>query len=267
MYKTVLIQAGLKEDEAAVYEALLMKGSQTAGSLLGLVKPIKRGTLYQVLRRLEERGLVREAGGEGKTRFIPETPGKLRALLSSREEEFVRSKESLDKALPELEAKFRLNEQRPSIRYFEGIEGLRQIYEEHIDSPAKELFFVRTAKARVTRDHLGKWWAHYKRRRKEKGMVAHTLAPDDPEANHDPAQDKAFAIVRTWIRPEDYTAPIEIDVYGDTVAVISFGKEIFGIAITNAHIAKAFLEVFRLAERGAGTITVKHDHPTKPSVL
>jgi sugar-specific transcriptional regulator TrmB len=264
MYKSVLLQVGLSEDEAEVYEALLLDGPKTAGPLLLRLKSIKRGTLYQVLRRLGERGLVRESSKEGKTLFVPESPDVLGDILTAQESVIVRGKEALNKVLPEMRSKSMLADERPLIRFFEGVDGLKDIYEDHIASSAKELFFVRTGKAGVYADHLGKWWAHYKRRRMEKGMVSHAITPDDPIAEHDAGADELIGIVRTWIRPEDYSAPVEIDVYGDTVAVISFGKEIFGITVTNPQIAKAFLDIFRLAERGAQTIEVTHDHPSQP---
>ena len=67
-------------------------------------------------------------------------------------------------------------------------------------------------------------------------------------------------MVRTWIRPEDYTTQMEVNIYGNKTCFISYGKEIFAIILEHAPLAQAMKELFVLAERGARTLTIIHDH-------
>ena len=56
---------------------------------------------------------------------------------------------------------------------------------------------------------------------------------------------------RTWIDKKYYTAPVEIDIYSNKVAILSFGKELIGIIIESPQIAKALKQLFLLSKKGA----------------
>lgn len=266
MHEDIFTRIGLSRDEAWVYSALLDGGPQGAGDLLKRDIPIKRSLLYKVLDRLIERGLVTEQKGTGKARFVPQPPDMLTVILEDKESDVRRSRESLASAMPELKAKYNLSTDRPMIRMFEGVEGLRKMYEDKFESGAKELHFIRTARAETYRETFGTWFTHYLKRQTESGMKAYAITVDDEYTNHDPAIDAARNVVRTWIRPQDYTAPVQIDAYGDRVALFCFGKEFFGIIIESALLATAIRDLFKLADKGAKTITVTHDHPAVKDV-
>jgi sugar-specific transcriptional regulator TrmB len=228
---------------------------------LGHVKKIKRSLLYKILDRLVDRKLILQEKKNGKAFFVPQPPDALAKLAEEAEGRARSSKEDLLRALPELKAKYNLSTERPIIRFFEGIEGLRAMQEDKLESGAKELYFIRTARAEEYRETFGTWFAHYLKRQADLGVKAYAITVDDEYTNHDPAIDKARNVIRTWIRPQDYTAPIQIDTYGDKVSILAFGKEIFGILIESAPLATAMKDIFKLADRGAKTIEVTHNHP------
>ncbi len=260
MYIQSLKAAGLTEDEARVYEALLLRGPLKAGGLLSFVKPIKRPLLYKILERLKARGLVRDhAQDPGPTVFYPLSPDVLSSLINEQEELTKKHKQVLATALPELKAKYILTNERPVIRFFEGIDGLKRMYEETLRIKSKNHYFIRPLHASVY-DMFGRWFTEYRKKLFACGVTTHGLTPDDPRANHDPEKDKSYRFERTWIRPHDYSAPVEISFHDNSVTLISYGEEIFGIAIESKPIAQAFHDLFQLAKRGADTITVDHDH-------
>lgn len=261
MHEDILMRLGLSKDESWVYLALLDGGPQAAADLLKRKIPMKRGLLYKVLDRLIERGLVTEQKGKGKAQFVPQPPDMLMALMEERESEIRHSRESLSAALPQLKSKYNLSTERPIVRSFEGVEGLRKMYEDKIESGAKELLFVRTARSESYRETFGTWFGNYLKRQTAAGIKIRALTVDDEYTNHDPEVDAARNVTRIWLRPEDYTAPVQVETYGDKVTIHSFGKEIFGVMIESAPIATAIREIINLADRGAKTVDVTHDHP------
>jgi sugar-specific transcriptional regulator TrmB len=261
MYEQILARAGLTQEEARIYEILLEEGPQGAGELLVHVKPMKRGLLYKTLDRLTERGLVIQKEVRGKLQFGPQSPDSLAAIAKEQAEEARKTAEAFGSALPELRAKYNLSTERPVIRFFEGKEGLREIYEDHLLSEAKDLYFIRTARAKEYRDLFGTWFGNYLARQAEAGIRVHALTVDDEDTNHDPAIDAARNVARTWVRPSDYTAPIQIDSYGNKVAILSFGKEVFGIVIESEPLARAIRELLIMGKYGAESRPVTHDHP------
>lgn len=261
MYEAIFTSIGLSSDETLVYEALLEHGPQGAGDLLDRTKKIKRGLLYKVLERLVTRGLVLQEEKDGRALFVPQPPESLLHMAEAQEDAARKSKESLQSLLPTLKAKYNLSTERPVIRFFEGVEGLREMYEDKLSSGVKDSYFIRTARAEEYRETFGKWFTHFLKRQTALGIKATALTVDDEFTNHDPDIDAMRNVTRIWLRPQDYTAPVQIDVYGDKVSIFSFGKEIFGVLLESKPIATAVREIFQLAEKGAKTLEITHDHP------
>jgi sugar-specific transcriptional regulator TrmB len=261
MFKESLESFGLTHDEAEVYEILLLDGRLGAGEILKKTD-IKRGLLYKTLYRLKDKKLVTESEKNGRAQFSATSPDELLRIVEAAEADAARMKKSVSDLLPHMKAKYNLANERPTFRFYEGADGLRELYEEQISpTAAKELRFIRPLQASVYENAFGKWFGYYLSKRGEMGIKTHAITPDDPVANHDPEKDEARGVTRTWIRPEDYTSHVEINTHGDMTEIISYGKEIFAFAIDDAYIAKAMKDLFVLAERGAKTIEVKHDHP------
>lgn len=260
MYEPILERVGLTRDESRVYEALLGAGPQGAGELLRRVK-MKRGLLYKVVGRLEERGLVVSDERRGRAVWTAEPPDTLLRLVDRAEAAARASRHAIEDALPELKAKYVLATERPVIRLFEDTEALKRIYEDTLESGAKEFYFIRPVKSAISYERAyGRWFKNYRERRAAAGITTHGITPDDADTNHDPKVDASWKMIRTWLRPADYTAPVEINIYADRIAILSYGKEIFGIVIENAPLAKAFKEIFSLVDRGAKTLPVTHVH-------
>jgi hypothetical protein len=59
-------------------------------------------------------------------------------------------------------------------------------------------------------------------------------------------EDSANKIVRTWIPSEGYTAPVEIDVYGDKTAFLAFGDEFMGVIVQSPYIAESMRQMMRM---------------------
>ncbi len=77
----ILIEAGLSEEQAAIYSALLDKGPLKAGAISSWTG-IKRGLIYKVLDQLENMGLVSKKGGDGTVAvFAPEHPSRLSEIM------------------------------------------------------------------------------------------------------------------------------------------------------------------------------------------
>jgi hypothetical protein len=216
--------------------------------------------LYKILRELKEGGLVSEHMRDGKILFTPLPPD---ALLVNAEQKSKGAREAVlrtEQAVAKLRSKYLVSFQRPSIQYYAGVEELKRMYDASLKTKGGKAFLVRANDALTHPHHFGKWWAHFLNRRSKNGTTYHALTTDHKAALHDPKIDSAKKIIRTWLRPEDYMAPIDIHVNGGVVSIVSYGKEIFGLTIENAEIAKAFMDLFALAEKGAQGIEVTHQH-------
>ncbi|MFA6514683.1 MAG: helix-turn-helix domain-containing protein [Candidatus Paceibacterota bacterium] len=117
-----LHEFGLQENEAKVYLASLSLGPTT---ILNLSKygEVKRTTVYEVVDSLEKKGLMKKEVHGFKTLYSPEHPERLENTLESK-------RVLLFRVLPELEGKYHLKGTESSIKYYEGLSAIKNIYDD-----------------------------------------------------------------------------------------------------------------------------------------
>lgn len=259
MVRDTFTALGLSADHARIYDILLNEGPLQGGELNLKMKGVKRPTVYKYAEELVAAGLVQRRRRGRAVLFEPMPPSALLEKADALVSDAERRRDDVRGAMEQMRMRYLLATEKPQMRYFDGIEELKEIYNDHLAS-GEDMFFVRTNRAEDYRDLFGRWWGDYLKKRAEKGIISHGITPDDPHAVHDGNIDKKLGIVRSWVNPGDYTASVELSVYGDKVAVISFGKELFGLMIEHKEIARALRDLFVLAEKGATTIEVRHEH-------
>jgi sugar-specific transcriptional regulator TrmB len=116
-----LIDVGLSEHEAKVYVASLSLGP-TSVLKLSRAAGVKRTTVYSIIETLKQRGLMRIEFHGLKQVFVAESPEKLTSVLEFR-------KHSLQTIMPEFLALYHLRGGESTIKYYEGLEGVKSVYE------------------------------------------------------------------------------------------------------------------------------------------
>ena len=111
---------GLEENEAAVYLASLSLGPTTVLKLANQ-SGVNRTTVYEIVEALEKKGLMKKEIKGLKTLFSPEHPTRLENTLEQK-------RASLSRLLPELESKFHLKSSGSTIKYYEGITAIKNLY-------------------------------------------------------------------------------------------------------------------------------------------
>lgn len=118
----ILKDIGLAEDEANVYLASLSLGPS---SVLKISKRsgIKRTTVYGIIEDLKNKGLMQIELKGLKQYYVAENPEKLEAVLERRKNEFQ------DK-LPEFMALYKLKGSESTMKYYVGLEAMKNAYME-----------------------------------------------------------------------------------------------------------------------------------------
>lgn len=133
MYTELLIQAGLSQKEAAVYEQLLELGPSSVGRLIKSL-PYKRGDLYNILYSLRDKGLLSEELKKGIMTFTLESPEKLQVLLASQKEKITTQEKALSDTFPQLKSLYNLSMNKPGVRFYEGKEGVWKTLEDSLST-------------------------------------------------------------------------------------------------------------------------------------
>jgi len=242
----LLQKLGFSENEIKVYLAALECGAASAQTIAEKAG-VKRTTAYSVLGYLVSRGVVGKSKVKGKTKFVPEPPQRLLLLVREMEEGIVSS-------LPELEAIYNKSEVKPKIIFFEGIEGIKNIFEDTLREKPKEILMW------LSDDYfkdLPKYSSDYIKERVKLDMHARRIAPAGSIwIRQNKKRDKEELSETIAVPPEMLNIGIEVNVYNNKLAFMNF-REKLGIIIESKAIADAMRQAYNLSWEGAKKLEVK----------
>jgi sugar-specific transcriptional regulator TrmB len=234
--KKHLENVGLKGKKADVYLSALELGGAT---VIDIAKKagIKRTTVYDVLLDLKSDGLISETAKGKKKLYMGENPEKIKKDLAAKGKIF-------DEILPELQAVYNIKGTKPKIRFYEGKEGLKEVYNDTLNYTGEMLAFASEDVVKI----LGKEWAQdYLKKRKERELHVRAIMPATKILKEDyAALDREQFRVSKLINPEKYPFSIEINVYGFQKTALMSSKEETGVIIEGAEIYKTMKLIFEL---------------------
>lgn len=243
--KEALQTIGLTEKQTAVYLALLQLGRGSAYSI-ALKSGLKKPTTYVILDELIEKGLVSRVPRVKKQLYIPHSPEEVFAVA---EEKFALAKEKL----PELLALTKGETTKVSTLYYEGIEGLKQLLEYGLkDMRGNELvgFYATDIDfdPELSRYFKNEWVASIKKN----NIKQRVIAPIHESLREYRAMDASMNREVKTVPYEQYSSEVAIDVIGDVVRIQDY-KNLQGVAIENADVAKTVRQIFEMVWNGQKT--------------
>ena len=131
--ENILQELGLKEKKASVYLALLRIGFGTVTEIAAL-SAVKRSTCYDLLEDLINRGLVSQSYKGSRRIFAAENPQR---FLENHHKKEQRIKD----VMPHLQAFYSNSLQKPTVKYYEDVEGLKRAEYEILDSTSSEYYY------------------------------------------------------------------------------------------------------------------------------
>jgi sugar-specific transcriptional regulator TrmB len=238
---TLLSRFGLKEPEACVYLAALELGPSSVLSL-ARATDIKRGTVYEIVDRLVDRGLLKIAKDGKRRSFIAEDPQSLTDSLTE-------SIQQLTAVLPQLLALQQQNVRKPTITYYDGEEEIWHIYRDTLTSGGPILSF--TSVIGVYDLLEPKRIERYIRERVEKKIPVRIIAVDSKESREWMQRGSDELRDIRLVPRESALFSADVEIYGSKVAIISFKQGLFGLVIDNEQIAQMFRAAFELMWQAA----------------
>jgi sugar-specific transcriptional regulator TrmB len=263
MNEEILINIGLNPTQAKAYLTLVRYGSLTPPELANKTGET-RSNAYTVLDRLVELGLAKKLEANKKLVYRIENPVALEKLVKQHRDDALQREKLVKDSMPALLNFFYTYSEQPGIRFFQGKQGIEDIYNDQIRT-GKEIEFVRSTSDVKLYD--------YETMRKLRGKFAkmniprHSFSPDAPDIPTNWREvDPIRKLKRTWMRTDDYTAPVEWGVYGNKVSIISFGEEAIGMIIESPQIAEAMRQILKLMDEGLRSRPDYTKLPTKARV-
>lgn len=232
---SILIDFGFSEVEVSVYKAALVLGSRPA-SVIAQKAGLKRSHTYNVLDSLMKKGVMQEFVKNSVRQFTCSPPQSLLSILERRRSELDRQKQQLEEIIPQLESLCNPLS-RPRVRFYQGVDGVKEIYEDMISVPERHIYGVCDARHNFTFvSTLERSWINdFINRRAERGIWWYGIVAASEESMHELA-------VRVWKNREvrllsNTYIGVTINIYGEKVAITSTNEETIGILIENETIA------------------------------
>ena len=243
----ILIEAGLSEEQSAIYATLLDKGPLKAAAISSW-NGIKKGLVYKVLEQLETMGLVSKKGGEGSVAvFSPNSPDRLRQIMEQKEKSFALSKEIILSSVGNLSSKFNLLSGKPNVQFFEGTDAIEKITG---DYPTNENEIRQYIDIGTALENMGEKTVSYLKERVKRNISKRMILSDSVE-NRDYAKKGSPLTEFRIIKKE---LPTVIQAYDNKVTMLTLTKEKqIGLMIEDQAVAltlkNLFDELWESAER------------------
>lgn len=235
--KQILEQLGIEDKKAEVYLACLEMGGATA-YLIAKKTGLKRPTVYDIMNQLMKEGLVYKSI-KGKIKYF--SPADPEVLVKK-----LKEKEALAKEiLPQLQNLYNSPQAKPFIRYFEGKEGIKEMYEDSLRSLKKGDEILAYVGEDVYKDMPG-YIDDYVKRRVEKNIRIRGIYKESILANKFMEKNAEQLREVKLLSPKNFPVSNETDIYKNKIAIASYGREMFGMIIESEEIARSQKAIFEL---------------------
>lgn len=233
---TILKKLGLTDKEIKIYLSLLEYGAISVRGLADITG-INRGTVYDILKKLQENGLVSFYHQKTKQNFVAEKPEKLLKFSEDKEKEIKKIKEDIKDLIPELNSLVQKTNDKPVTKFYEGRTGIRSILIDVIESQKKnDEYYIYSATE--SSNDINEAYPNFTKDRIKNGIKvkAISLAPGGNLSGLDE---------RKWLGVNDKTATF-IMIYAQKCAFISRDKrnEPVGVIIENKMITETQKHIF-----------------------
>jgi len=230
--------------EKNTLSALYKNGASSVSSLAKNTL-INRTTLYPILENLVSKGLVSRVKLEGRIIFQALPIEELRAWADRKKQEAVEATNDLVKWAKKQE-KGEKNSLLSEIKYFEGLDGVMNLYHDTWRNNKEKKIYALTDYERAYAV-VGEAFLRddYFKQRVARGVKVQSLLPDSKIGRKDLKTAKELLRDMRFIDLFKELG-IEINVYDDKVAIFAFDTtRPSGVLIKNSIIAKAFRNILQ----------------------
>lgn len=244
--QSVLNELGLKKNKGTVYLAALEVGT---GSAVDIAKKaqLPRTTVIEILEALYSMGLVSYVTKGRRRVYAAEPPEKLKALLKERER-------NLQAVLPELKSLVSTKGRRPRVRVYEGIEGVKTVFEDTLTVHDKQLRGI-LSMADLYKIPGKEFMDDYVKRRIDGGIKLHVIRSETKEIEETwPTSTRENRELR--YAPPQFVFTMTTYIYNKKVGIIGTEEENFGMIIesedfyqTQRNLFEVLWQVSRIGKR------------------
>lgn len=231
----ILSALGLRSDEIRLYLVLLEVPPATV-SELARITGIHRPLIYRALPALLEKNLITLALKGKQKRYVAESPKRVEGLFQELERSF-------QTILPDLELSYFARDRRPTMKFYEGREGIRNVFEDLLQTLNRGDVFYRYSSNRNTKDQEKYLPRNYRERRDQKQLERFVITNEATSRQKQKRLERALKVIPAKYGVFEYN--VTQIIYGSKVAFIDYNSQTASI-IENPQMASFQRHLFRV---------------------
>lgn len=241
--ENALKEYGLDTKEIIIYTTALEIGETTAGALSEKAN-IQRELTYIILKRLEKKGVISTIVKNGKKHFEAANPAILLKKIDEKHN-------LLKQALPELKTlNHKTHAKRPSIQIFQGIEGIKAIFNVMLkyneDNPNFNVLEGYGSAGKF--EHFLRWsLPHFIEKRAKAKIKFNAIYNETNES----LEKKNLPLSDIRFLPKEFESSTFHFLYPNHVAMIIFSEEPLGILIESKDTYNSYKLYFNILWKSA----------------
>jgi len=236
MIKEALVRVGLTSGEAEVYEALVNLGLSSTGAITKKAN-IASSKVYEVLQRLQKKGLASFVIKNGVRYYDATPPERLLDFLEEKKEDIKKSQEDIKKIIPTIKQIGKQAEEHNETIVYTGFEGPKIVLNEILEAGKKGIpncgFGTDVDPYVVHMPHILDRYIQEAKKYKFNTRLIFAKGFKSPNVT-----------AKIRFLSNEYLPPVRTMIYSNKVAIVDFTKPITTIIIHKKEIANSYKNYF-----------------------
>lgn len=232
-----LKELGLSDFEASVYLATLSLGPSTV-SKIASISGVKRTSVYPIIESLKQKGLMNIELKGWKKLYTAENPEKLKFILSDKINK-------LTDKLPDFMALYNLKGGESFVKYYEGLNGIKSVYESFLKEvkPGDDFLVISDTQKWSALDP--EYFLDFTKRRARLGIKSKMLFQETLRAHEYKNKEQEFKL-KVKILPAKTELITSMITTPKKVLIMQLTEPIVGIVIENKSIIQMSKQLFEI---------------------
>ncbi len=233
----ILIDLGLTENEATVYLASLSLGPTTVLNIAKAAE-LRRTTVYSVVEALKRKGLMHIELHGLKQLFVAEHPDKLESILDTR-------KNALARVLPQFTALYNLKGKESTLRYYEGLESIKTIYDTILEPMRPNDYYLVMGDMQKFFDMDREYFEDFFKKRVKAIKNARLIVTDNEQARYMQKFAKQFNH-EIRVLPKGSELAVDVMIVPQKVTIFSLDEPLSAVSLENKSIIEMHRQLFEI---------------------
>ncbi len=229
--------------ESKVYESLIELGESTVGNILKH-SCVSHSKVYDILKRLEIKGLVSSISRNGRQTFSPSEPSKLLELVREEKKNILESEKIINEVVKQLSVRRNTSSPHSVLQAFEGWKGTKNIIDSTLDKIGKKDTIFILGSPKLWGERFGGYMIEWQKRRLKTGAKCYILVDaDTPSWDFDWWKNSKKQGI-TFTKRASFKAPSYLIITKESVVTIHVGEQMIALLVKHQGIAQRYKEFF-----------------------